>query len=74
MASDHENLSVVTLGTGLPIEKKRGAMQLSVRQLTDKEFKRYSAIVYAECGILLTDEKRQLLNSRLSKRLRKLGV
>lgn len=49
-------------------------MQLSVRQLTDKEFKQYCAIVYDECGIHLTDEKRQLLNARLSKRLRKLGV
>ncbi len=49
-------------------------MQLSVRQLTDKEFKQYCAIVYDECGIHLTGEKRQLLNARLSKRLRKLGV
>ena len=49
-------------------------MLLSVRQLTDKEFNRYCAIVYAECGIHLTGEKRQLLNARLSKRLRKLGV
>ena len=45
-----------------------------MRQLTDKEFKRYCAIVYDACGIHLTDEKRQLLNARLSKRLRKLGV
>jgi chemotaxis protein methyltransferase CheR len=49
-------------------------MQLSVRQLTDKEFKQYCTIVYDECGIHLTGEKRQLLNARLSKRLRKLGV
>jgi chemotaxis protein methyltransferase CheR len=49
-------------------------MQLSVRQLTDKEFKQYCAIVYDECGIHLTGEKRQLLNARLSKRLRMLGV
>jgi chemotaxis protein methyltransferase CheR len=49
-------------------------MQLSVRQLTDKEFKQYCAIVYDECGIHLTGEKRQLLNARLSKRLRMLNV
>ncbi len=49
-------------------------MQLSARQLTEKEFKQYCALVYDECGIHLTGEKRQLLNARLSKRLRKLGV
>ena len=45
-----------------------------MRQLTDKEFKQYCDLVYGECGIHLTGEKRQLLNARLSKRLRKLGV
>ncbi len=56
------------------VGEKRAAMQLSVRQLTDKEFKQYCAIVYDACGIHLTGEKRQLLNARLSKRLRMLGV
>lgn len=45
-----------------------------MRPLTDKEFKQYCTIVYNECGIHLTGEKRQLLNARLSKRLRMLGV
>lgn len=45
-----------------------------MRQLTDKEFKQYCSIVYEECGIHLTSEKRQLLDTRLSKRLRILGV
>jgi chemotaxis protein methyltransferase CheR len=49
-------------------------MQFSGCQLTDKEFKQYCALVYDACGIHLTGEKRQLLNARLSKRLRKLGV
>jgi len=49
-------------------------MQLSLRQLTDKEFKQYCGIVYDACGIHLTGEKRQLLNARIGKRLRKLGV
>lgn len=49
-------------------------MQFLVSKVTDREFKRYCAIVHEECGIHLTDEKRQLLNARLSKRLRKLGV
>lgn len=49
-------------------------MQLIMRQLTDIEFKQYCDLVYEECGIHLTSEKRQLLNARLSKRLRKLSV
>jgi len=49
-------------------------MLFSGRQLTDKEFKQYCALVYNECGIHLTGEKRQLLHARLSKRLRKLDV
>jgi chemotaxis protein methyltransferase CheR len=44
------------------------------RQLTDREFRQYCTLVYDECGIHLTDEKRQLLNARLCKCLRKLGV
>ncbi len=49
-------------------------MQQSIRQLTNKEFKQYCDFVYDECGIHLTSEKRQLLNARLGKRLRTLGV
>ena len=49
-------------------------MPFSGRQLTDREFRRYCALVYDACGIHLTDEKRQLLNARLGKRLRDLRV
>ncbi len=49
-------------------------MPFSGRQLSNREFKHYCSLVYDECGIHLTDEKRQLVNARLSKRLRKLGV
>lgn len=49
-------------------------MQLSAGQLTDRQFRQYCDIVYNECGICLTNEKRQLLNARLGKRLRMLGV
>ena len=49
-------------------------MPFSGRPLTEREFKQYCALVYAECGIHLTDEKRQLLHARMCKRLRRLGV
>ncbi|MBU3949783.1 MAG: protein-glutamate O-methyltransferase CheR [Proteobacteria bacterium] len=42
--------------------------------LTTRQFKRLSEIVYHECGINLHDGKKQLLQSRLDKRLRSTGI
>jgi len=42
--------------------------------MTKRQFKRYCEIVYNESGIKLTEEKSQLLNARIGKRIRKLGV
>ena len=42
--------------------------------LTEKEFRKLSGVVYSEGGINLHDGKRQLLQARLSKRLRKTGI
>ena len=42
--------------------------------MTKRLFKRYCEIVYNESGIKLTEEKSQLLNARIGKRIRKLGV
>lgn len=41
--------------------------------LTDKEFRIITEMVYKHCGIHLDDEKKELVRSRLSKRLRLLG-
>jgi chemotaxis protein methyltransferase CheR len=41
--------------------------------LSDKEFLSISEMVYKHCGIHLDDEKKELVRSRLSKRLRLLG-
>jgi len=38
--------------------------------LTDEEFKKFSALIYEKAGIYLKAEKKELLNARLSKRLR----
>ena len=43
-------------------------------QLTERQYKKFSALVYHECGINLHDGKKQLLMARLSKRLRKTGI
>jgi chemotaxis protein methyltransferase CheR len=42
--------------------------------ITEEEFGQFSALVYRECGILLPATKKALLVTRLSKRLRELGV
>lgn len=42
--------------------------------ITDDEFQRLRALIYDESGISLGDQKRILLASRLSKRLRDLGL
>lgn len=39
-------------------------------KLSDKVFRQYCDLVYRESGIHLTEEKRELLNARLAKRLR----
>lgn len=45
-----------------------------MKKLSDSQFKKYCALVYREAGINLTGEKRELLNARLAKRLRKLEI
>ena len=45
-----------------------------MKKLTNRQFKKYRDIVYNECGINLTAEKQELLNARISKRIRKLGI
>jgi chemotaxis protein methyltransferase CheR len=57
-----------------PALETRGFMYEQTMHLTDNQFKKYCILVYDECGIKLTDEKRALLNARISKRLRSLGV
>lgn len=47
---------------------------LTYRQLTDVQFQKFSALVYEKAGIYLKPEKKELLNARLGKRLRALGL
>ncbi len=43
-------------------------------KITAKQFRRFSDLVYHECGINLHDGKQQLLQARVSKRLRRTGI
>lgn len=42
--------------------------------LTDKQFRIFCDLIYNECGINLHEGKKQLLNARLAKRLRRTGI
>ena len=42
--------------------------------MTSGQFKKFCELVYSECGINLNDGKQQLLQARLSKRLRSTGI
>ncbi|HSR36580.1 MAG TPA: protein-glutamate O-methyltransferase [Desulfurivibrionaceae bacterium] len=50
------------------------SLGLTYRQLTDLQFQKFSALVYEKAGIYLKPEKKELLNARLGKRLRALGL
>jgi chemotaxis protein methyltransferase CheR len=47
---------------------------LNVNQITDKEFKKFSELIYEQTGIFMKSEKKELLNARLGKRLRLTGL
>jgi len=47
---------------------------MSFTKLTNRQFKQFCDLTYRESGIKLTDEKRELVNARLAKRIRVLNV
>ena len=44
------------------------------KPITDKEFHKFSALIFQQSGIFLKPEKKELLNARLGKRLRQLRI
>jgi chemotaxis protein methyltransferase CheR len=47
---------------------------IRVRGLSDNEFRRFSNLIYQQCGINLPKAKRTMLSVRLNKRLKALGI
>jgi chemotaxis protein methyltransferase CheR len=47
---------------------------LETPRLTQRQFERFCMLIYRQCGIYLTKDKEALLNARIAKRLRNLGV
>ncbi|MDY7002231.1 MAG: protein-glutamate O-methyltransferase [Thermodesulfobacteriota bacterium] len=54
--------------------KKDVRASILPRSMRDKDFKRFSEFVYNECGIKLTAAKKTMVQARLQKRLRALGL
>ncbi|MEQ8294098.1 MAG: protein-glutamate O-methyltransferase [Roseovarius sp.] len=46
----------------------------AINEVDDRSFRRLADRVYADCGIVLSDGKRNLVTSRLARRLRDLGL
>ncbi len=64
-------------GTGAGEARRRELpteMIFGSAKLTDSQFAKFSALIYAKCGIHLKAEKKELLNARLGKRLRATGI
>ncbi|MGM0470831.1 MAG: CheR family methyltransferase [Bacillota bacterium] len=49
-------------------------MDLKINQLSEKMFQKISQLVYQEIGVNLPAKKKAMVNSRLSKRIRKLDI
>ncbi len=47
---------------------------MDYNSLEDKDFKDFSALIYSSCGINITAKKKIMLETRLSKRIRVLGL
>ena len=55
-------------------ENHRDSLGFRKAQLSDAVFQKFSSLVYQKAGIYLKAEKKELLNARLGKRLRALGM
>jgi chemotaxis protein methyltransferase CheR len=56
------------------VQSRRGTADAGVRPLSDREFAMLRDLIHAEVGIFLNDSKKALLEGRLTKRLRELGI
>lgn len=52
----------------------QNSFQTNESRLSDKDFKRLSAFIYQQCGIMMPPSKKTMLSARLQKRLRLVGM
>lgn len=55
-------------------EKKPLVRDLTGLRISDKDFDRFASLIYEQCGIKMPPHKRSMLEARLRKRLRALGL
>jgi chemotaxis protein methyltransferase CheR len=55
-------------------DKQQTRLRTFDLRLTDRDFERFSRLVYEQCGIRLPGHKQSMLEARLRKRLRALGM
>jgi chemotaxis protein methyltransferase CheR len=55
-------------------ERKSLVRDLTGLRISDKDFAKFSALIYEQCGIKMPPHKRSMLEARLRKRLRVLGL
>ncbi len=55
-------------------EKKPLVRDLTGLRISDKDFTRFAGLIYEQCGIKMPPHKRSMLEARLRKRLRALGL
>lgn len=70
--SDHKEINRFGLSGGQV--KKPFAQDLTGLRISDKDFSRFSSLIYEQCGIKMPSQKRSMLEARLRKRLRALGL
>lgn len=50
------------------------SVSATFKSISEKDFKRLGELIYSQCGIQMKESKRTMLQARLQKRMRKLGV
>ena len=68
-----DRFDLATLMTSSEVVDKQVNRQIDAPS-SDKEFSRLKEFIYQECGINITDAKRTMVEARLQKRLRRLGL
>lgn len=58
----------------IPLAEAKEATGLAAQSMSDADFQAFTRLIHGQTGIVITDAKRSMLVSRLSRRLRKLGL
>ena len=74
MTQDSEKFSPVQNGKAPQQKNGRIVRDLTGLRISDDDFARFAKLIYTHCGIKMPPQKRSMLEARLRKRLRALGL